>query len=467
MINKFFKTIHIKYSRFFEFIFFLRYLIGIFFIFIFLLLSIPSFFNYEKKVEIIKSHLFENYNFKIEKYETIKFQGLLLPRLEFKNAEIIFEPSSIKSNIKILKIYPKFLSIYNYKNFRTNKIVLENNDISLEFSDLKLLKKNLFNQKNKLQLDNLNLKINNKNKLIMKLENIKFSNFGYSKNVILGKVFDKKFKIIIGNDFDNVSFKLYNSGISADIKFDEIKKNNLITGVFKSKILNTNLKFNFNYDNKVLNIYNSYFRSKNLSFNNEGAFIFDPFLNINSKFKIENINAQILKKLNLDKLLESKDIIKKININNEVIFKSKRFSNNLIDELNLKIDLSYGRMNYLKSFSLAESFFKCEGNINFLQEYPLLFFDCSIISNDKKNFLKEFSINAKSNNEILKIYVKGNVNILNKKINFKKISMNENYKASKEDLKYFKKTFENMLFDKSFLEIFNFKKIKLFILEIS
>mgnify|MGYP003324849591 CR=1 FL=1 len=37
----------------------------------------------------------------------------------------------------------------------------------------------------------------------------------------------------------------------------------------------------------------------------------------------------------------------------------------------------------------------------------------------------------------------GNLNILNRKINFKDISINENYKASNEDLKYFKESFEN------------------------
>ena len=45
--------------------------------------------------------------------------------------------------------------------------------------------------------------------------------------------------------------------------------------------------------------------------------------------------------------------------------------------------------------------------------------------------------------------------------------MNQDYKASKEDLKYFKQSFENILFDENFTRIFNFKKIKEFILEIS
>ena len=62
---------------------------------------------------------------------------------------------------------------------------------------------------------------------------------------------------------------------------------------------------------------------------------------------------------------------------------------------------------------------------------------------------------------------KGNLNILNKKINLKSVSTDDNYKASNEDLIYFKNTFENILFDKSFLDIFDLKKIKGFILELS
>ena len=102
----------------------------------------------------------------------------------------------------------------------------------------------------------------------------------------------------------------------------------------------------------------------------------------------------------------------------------------------------------------------------FLMNTPLLFFDCSIVSNNKKKLLKKFSINSKNKNEILNLNVEGNLNILNRKINLKKLSMNKNYKASKEDLKFFKEKFENILFDKSFLEIFDYKKIKKFILEI-
>ena len=71
MLNKFFKAIHNKYSRFFKFIFFLRYLLATFFVSIFLFLIVPIFLNHEKKAELIKIFLEENYDFKINDYENI------------------------------------------------------------------------------------------------------------------------------------------------------------------------------------------------------------------------------------------------------------------------------------------------------------------------------------------------------------------------------------------------------------
>ena len=61
----------------------------------------------------------------------------------------------------------------------------------------------------------------------------------------------------------------------------------------------------------------------------------------------------------------------------------------------------------------------------------------------------------------------GNYSAQNNKINFKKISINENYVASKEDLKFFKETFERIFLDKELINIFEKKNIKDFILEVN
>jgi hypothetical protein len=177
--------------------------------------------------------------------------------------------------------------------------------------------------------------------------------------------------------------------------------------------------------------------------------------------------VKILKNININKIFTSKDLIKKLNTSNQIKFKSKTFSRNLIDDLSLNINLTFGRLAYLQKISILNNFFTCQGDLNLLEEYPILYFDCSLISGDKKKLLKKFSIKYRNKNKSFQLNVKGNINILNNKINFKNITMNKNYEASKEDLNYFKQSFESILFDENFLSIFNYKKIREFILEVS
>ena len=466
MINKFYKIIHNKYSRFFKFIFFLRYLFAIFFISIIIFLCIPYFFNYETRALFIKDHLLENYNIKIKEFEKLEFQALPLPKFKFKNVKIFFDSNNIKYDVKNLIVYPKLIKIYNYQDFKSNRIALIKNDIILEDSDLKFLIKFYLNQKNKIFIDNLNLKITDKVKSIISLKNIKLSNYGYNKNLITGELFGKKFKLKKNSSFEKINFELENSGFSSEISLDEKKEENFISGSFKSKILNTNIKSKFNIDNKKLNIFDSYFRNKNISFKNKSLVIFDPFLEINSIINIEDLNFEIFKKLNLERLLGKKDVIKELNLKKEIIYKSNKFSNDLIEDMNLKIDLAYGRANYVKKFLISDNLFKCVGNINLLDEFPLLFFDCSVeLTNNK--FFKNFSIRSNNKFKPLNLNINGNFNIYNKKVNLKNVFTDKNYKASKEDLRYFKEIFENKVFDEGFFEIFNYKKIKSFIIEVS
>ncbi len=467
MINKFFKIIHNKYSKLSEFIFFLRYLIAIFFISGALFLAIPNFFNFNKKIEIIKKHLLSNYEFEIDKYDEIQFNILPLPNIELNNVKIYLESNNTELNVKKLRLFPKIISIYNFNNFQLKKIILKDTNTTLKVSSFNSFVKKILKENNSQSYDNLNIQIINENKPVISIENIHLSNFGYNKDLITGNVFGKPFKAKIKNNLQRINFNLLRSGLSVEIDFSPKQDLNVVSGTFKSKILNTNLKFNFDNDSKKLNIFNSYFRSKNLSFSNEGFISFNPFLFIDLKVSIEDINTLIIKDINLDRLLKSKNFLKKINMKNEINYKSKKFSSDLIDELNLKIELAYGRVNYVKRLSIFDNSFKCSGNINFLEEYPILFFDCLMAFNDKKKSFRKLSIKEKKDISNLKLNLIGNLNILNNKINFEKIKSNKNYKASKEDLEYFKNNFENILFNESFFKIFDLKKIKEFFLEIS
>ena len=466
MLNKFYKTIHNKYSKFINFIFFLRYLFIIFFISVAIFLIIPIFFNYEKKAEIIKFHLLENYNFKLNDYKKIKYNIFPIPNLEILNSQINFKPIEENLSIKKIKIYPGFLNIYNYKNFNSKKIILIDSHIKFQFSNFYLFMKQLFTKKNKLYFDNLKVEIIDGKIPVFTIDNIKFANYGYKENFITGEIFDKNFQGKINYNLNDINFKLIKSGIIIEINFDENQNEKIKNGTFKTKILNTNFKSNFEYDGKIIKIYNSYFRSKNISLKNKSEIILNPFFEINNKFIIEEFNARLLKKINLNKFLKFKDFFREINSKSEIIYKPKKFDSKFFDDLNLKINLAYGRVNYSKILLISGDIVQCDGSINFLEEYPLLFFNCNLKSKNKKEFLKKFSVRTKNNNEEFILKMKGNFNILNNKINFQNISVNNNYDASKEDLRYFKETFETIFLDRNFIEIFDLKKIKELIIEI-
>ena len=195
MLNKFFKNIHNKYSGIFKFIFFLRYLFAIFFVSFFLLLIIPIFLNYEKKAELIKNYLEDNYDFEINDYENIKYKAFPLPRLEYKKTQIKFLKSNTNFNVNYLKVYPKIFSLYNPNNFEANKIIFKENDVNLKTSKFFSFIEQLSIQRKKISFNGLNLKIVNDNKLIIKLERISFSNFGYKKILLKEKYLEKNLKL--------------------------------------------------------------------------------------------------------------------------------------------------------------------------------------------------------------------------------------------------------------------------------
>ena len=111
-------------------------------------------------------------------------------------------------------------------------------------------------------------------------------------------------------------------------------------------------------------------------------------------------------------------------------------------------------MKISKNFYISNTFIYCTNSINLLEEFPIFYFDCTVNSKDKKKLLKEFGIDYKSKKkETLDINSKGNINIFNNKINFDLIQINKDYKASNEDLKYYKNSFEKILFNENFLNI--------------
>lgn len=466
MINRFYKIINNKFPRFLKFVFFLRYLFLLFFISLSSFLLIPNLFDYKKKEDIIKTYLLKNYNLNVTKIEKIKFRSFPLPSLEIQELEINFPLNVDSFKTKKIIIYPKLKNIYNFENFQINKLILIQPEIITDIKNIHKLNKYILKINKKIHIKNLNLNIKNNKVSVINLNNIDFQNFGYKKNIIDGEVFGKKFKLTFQENFKKVDFKILNTGIFLTFNLKEKNESTNLMGSLKGKFLKSNLKLDFIYDQASLKIDNLFFRDKSLSLDSDGLVILKPFLEINLNSKLKNFDRDIFNKVNVNSVLKQKNILKRLNVNNKISYKSKKFSREIIDNFDIKTNLAYGRLNFSKNLSISGTDFECSGNINLLDDYPVLNFVCTLNSPDKRKLLKKLKIDEKIEKGFLNINVIGYLNILNQKVNFDFIEIDKVYKTPKEDLLYFKTTFERLLFDKNFTDIFNLKKIRNFISEI-
>ena len=467
MINKIYKIINNKFYIFFKFIFFLRYLFLIFFVAIVMFATIPQFFDYKKKEFIISLTLSNNFGIDVEKIGSIKFKSFPIPHLHLNNLTANYLSDEAKLDVENLLIFPKLISIYNYDKFEVRKIKLSNSLLQTDIEKISLLGKKFFDIKQKIFFEDLNIKIKESKNIILDIEKVNLSNYGYDRNLIKGKVFKKNFKIKLIDNFKNFSFILVDSGISATLNLLDNDSSEPYSGSLKGSILKSNYKLDFIYADNLIKINNFFFRDKKLSFDSKGNIKLSPIFKINLVSEIKNFDQNILKNINAYRISDIEVLIKKLNFEKNIIYKSKIFSSDLIDSLDIKSRLAYGRLNISKKMAITESKIDCSSEINLLEEFSVLDFRCTLDSPNKKKLLKKFDIVYKKKNEIFYLDVKGNLNISNKKINFDHIKVNNNYNATAEDLKYFKSTYERILLKDNFLSILNLEKLKKFVLEIS
>ena len=195
MINKIYKRIHSKYWNFFKLFFFLRYVFAIFLIATSLFLLIPKLFDYEKKQEIIKEYLINNYDLEINNYASTKFNVFPFPNLSIKNADLKVRDKPIILKAEKLKIFLNFNNIYNYENFEAKKIIFSETEIDLDIDRAKEFLNYFRKLEYRFDVQALNLNLKKEDRSLLKIKKIDFSNYGYRKYKINGEIFGKRFKL--------------------------------------------------------------------------------------------------------------------------------------------------------------------------------------------------------------------------------------------------------------------------------
>ncbi len=466
MINKNYKTIHNKYLRFVKFFFFLRYVFAIFLISILLFLLIPKLFNYDKKQKVIKEYLSSYYDLELNDYSLIQFKVFPFPNLSIKNVKLKVKDKPIIFNTKNFNIFLNLKNIYNYKDFTAKKILLNNNTINLDIDETNYVLEYFQKLKNKLDIKKLNLNLKKEKKSIIEIKKITFSNYGYKKNKIIGEIFDKKFELYLDTDNKDLSFKILETGIKANFNLYETDLKNLISGTSKISILSNLIKFDFIMRNNQLEVKKGNLRNKDLSISFNSLIKFNPFFEINSDIRINKIDTKLINNLSLEKILKKKEVLKKFNSDNKINYNNKRLYKNLIKSNSLELDLAHGRLSFLNIMTMSGGSINCKGDSLLTEEYPRLNFDCLFEIKNKQNFLKNFLISKKIDQDQLNLNVIGSLNLFNKKINFEKINTDTNYIAKEEEISFFKESFEKFLFKEGFFDIFKINKIKEFLLEV-
>lgn len=466
MINRFYKIINNRISIFLKSLFFLRYLFAIFFISTILFLFIPNFFDYGKKDDAIKTSLLKSYGLQLIDKGKIRYSFFPIPHLEIENTISKFQNNKIQLNSKKIKIYPKIKNIYSYKKFEINKIKLLDSELIIDQKYFNNFLKNIFTLEKKYLFEDLFIKILDNENPVIEFNEVKYTNYGIKKDLITGIILGREFKIDVRNN-KKINLKLPHTGISAVWTLQEMTNSFVKKGNFKGKILKSNLNLDFSYDIESLKIENLFLRSKNISLNSDGIIKLKPYFQSNFNSNIKDIDFNLFKNLDINKILKFKAFIKKFNSENYFVFEKKKFQKSLVDNLKINTNLSYGRLIITKNFSISDNLFNCTGIINLLEQFPILNFSCRFVIQDLKKIYKKIDLDHKINKNSFNLIVDGRLNILNKKINFNSIHVDESFEFLNEDLIYFKNAFENIIFDKEFFSIFNLTKIKKFILEIS
>ncbi len=470
---KLFKFIHTKRYKYNVVYFF-----GFIFLSIFIYLSVPYFYDYNKLK--IKNLICKEYNLECEISGKIKYSFYPSPRIKLNN---IIIKNSINKNYPLAKIQQIIIklpvtNLVNKDKFKYNKIKLKNATINLNLNKIFEYKDFFKSKTNSKLITAKKAKVN----FFEKETNIAIieeANFKYIFN-------DKKEKAYLNGNFlgdkINIKFKTVNSAKNKtkvyELKFLESK---LFTKVeiFDSQTDknfsngNVSLKFNknkvngiFNYKNNNINFKNATLRNDILDGKFNGNIQILPYLDFNLNMDLSSLNFNRLYSYLTNLQEKNRKNLFKINkkINGKInLFINKIFSkNNLVDSLesrvkfingNILIDQLLLNMGKLGAADIT-------GIISNEKKYSNFKFEKNLFIDNLKFFYRKFGVyNKQKVNSNL--YVSGNFNLTDLTLHLHEISNEEKFKN--DDISYIEKEFNYLLLDKNYESLFDYRKFKEFI----
>ena len=440
---------------------------GIIFILIFILFSIPSF--YDKKIieSKIQNQILQRFNIETRFNEKISFSLFPKPHFVSKDFSILSEGKEI-AKVRKFKTYVSYDEYFAFNNIKIRNILMDKAEFSLNKNNVNFFKKLLFTDPSKDIVEIKNSKIFYKNSsedilFILKIFDSKFFyDFAKLENVLSSnnEVFNLPFTIEVKNSYfkKKLSSTINSKKIRLTIKNNIDYENDIKKGNTDISLINKNTKFNYKIDDKSL-VYSS--EDKDFY---RGQLDFKPFYLIKDiNFKNLNLknflaNKNLLIELLKSEILNNENLNLDINLNVENILNADQLNN-----LFLKIGIVEGYISLSNTnlmwndnlkITLKESFLDIsDNNVNFLGK---LIFDFDEI----EKFYSVFQIKKNNRKDIKKIEIdflynfeSNNLNFDNPKIDtefdleLEKLIENFNKKDNRSFNKITFKNFINEFFD--------------------
>jgi len=292
VISIFNKIKHIKISNF-QIIFLVYALIFS----IFLFLSFPSIFDFNKnyKEQILKK-TYSNFKIHLSNVSEIKYRFVPTPHILIKSTDIKLNKEEKEiSTIKNLKLFISILELYKEKKILIHKLQIDKANIYFDRTSLNTFNKHLNDKVIKpIKIKNSNFFYKDKNGKIVTISPIKKINYYIDfaskekKLNIIGKLFDLNFNFFWNKNYNNpnltnllINFK--NPNIRIENKQNQLFENNS-EGLFRLAFIGNNVDVKYNYDGEILNF--KTLSSKNSKYYLEGKTNTNPFyFEIDSEIK--------------------------------------------------------------------------------------------------------------------------------------------------------------------------------------
>ena len=371
--------------------------------------------------------------------------NILLSPFKLRNLKSLNYEKFLILNQKV-KVQPEqFINYINYLSLDLDK--------SLAFKNSEIFFKNT--QGESVSFENFNLK-----KIFKNGVNKINSDGIFSKN---------KIKIKFTNEPNKKKFfkaSIPNLNMNLDIIFDQQSSLENLSGQMRVDLLETILMLNFSGKKNFI-LTESFFRNKFLNSQLKGNISFEDNFFFDLNFMVNKID---LRKLlfyyfssdnNRNPLISG--ISKKINGKIKIQNKS---SNSFIGKINnTEATLVFENGN-VKIENISSDFSrgaKLDMTALFrdVEVDPLVDFSLNFSTVNAKKFFRRFDL-YDVDEKALSFFVKGSVNLEERKIKFKEIIKNNNERMGKKNILFIEKEFNENVIDTSILDLFDFFKLKKF-----